>query len=69
MFEDYLKYHSLDFYSRVFKISGRYRLNTKFDYQKHLDTKDKVLILRPRSSQHFYNKKVSSSMFQYMTRC
>jgi hypothetical protein len=69
MFEDYLKSHSLDSYSRVFKMSGRYRLNSKFNYQKHLDAKNKVLILRPRLSQHFYNKKVSSSMFQYMTRC
>jgi hypothetical protein len=69
MFEDYLKSHSLDSYSRVFKISGRYKLNSKFNYQQHLDTKNKVLILRPRLSQHFYNKKVSSSMFQYMTRC
>jgi len=69
MFEDYLKSHSLNSYSRIFKLSGRYRLNSKFNYQKHLDAKNKVLILRPRLSQHFYTKKVSSSIFQYMTRC
>ena len=69
MFEDYLKTHSVKNYSRVFKLSGRYRLNSKFNYSKHLDAKNKVLILSPDISQHFYNVKVSSSMFLYMTRC
>lgn len=69
MFEDYLKTHFVDSYERVFKISGRYRLNSKFDYDRHLKAKNKVLILRPRLSQHFYNEKISLSMFQYMTRC
>lgn len=69
MFEDYLKSHSLNSYSRVFKLSGRYRLNSKFNYRKHLNTKNKVLILPPYHSQHLYNTKVSSTIFQYMTRC
>lgn len=69
MFEDYLRNHSLESYSRVFKLSGRYRLNSKFNYSKHLEAKNKVLILSPHHSQHLYNIQVSSSMFQYMTRC
>lgn len=69
MFEDYLRTHSLESYSRVFKLSGRYRLNSKFSHSKHLEAKNKVLILPSYHSQHLYNNKVSSSMFQYMTRC
>lgn len=69
MFEDYLKTHSVDSYERVFKISGRYRLNSKFDYSKHLEAKDNVLILHPYHSQNLYNPDVKCSMFQYMTRC
>lgn len=69
MFEDYLKTHSINSYERVFKLSGRYRLNSKFNHSKHLEAKNKVLILYPHKSPHFYNFQVSSSMFQYMTRC
>jgi hypothetical protein len=69
MFENYLRTHSLESYSRVFKLSGRYRLNSKFNYSRHLEAKNKVLILPPYHSQHLYNTKVSSSMLQYMTRC
>jgi hypothetical protein len=69
MFENCLKTHSLESYSRVFKLSGRYRLNSKFNYSKHLEATNKVLILHPHKSPHFYNFQVSSSMFQYMTRC
>ena len=69
MFEDYLKTHSVNSYERVFKLSGRYRLNSKFNYKKHLEAKNKVLILPPYHSQHLYNIQVSSSMFRYMTRC
>ena len=68
MFEDYLRNHSLESYSRVFKLGGRYRLNSKFNYSRHLEAKNEVLILRPYHSQHLYNNNVSSSMFQYMTR-
>lgn len=69
MFEDYLKSRLLNSYSRIFKLSGRYKLNSNFDYLRHLESKNKVLILPPCQSQHLYNLEVSSSMFQYMTRC
>ena len=69
MFENYLKTHSVYSYERVFKLSGRYRLNLKFNHSKHLDAKNKVLILPPYPSQNLYNFDVKSSMFQYMTRC
>lgn len=69
MFEDYLKTLPLNSYERVFKISGRYRLNSKFNYSKHLEAKNKVLILPPYQSQNLYNFDVKSTMFQYMTRC
>jgi hypothetical protein len=69
MFEDYLKTHSIENYSRVFKLSGRYRLNSKFNYNKHLKAKNRVLVLPPYHSQHLYNTQVSSNIFQYMTRC
>lgn len=68
MFRDYLK-NLTGSYERIFKISGRYKLNSNFNYQKHLESKNKVLILPPRTSQHLYNLNVSSSMFLYMTRC
>ena len=69
MFEDYLKTHSVNSYDRVFKISGRYKLNSKFDYSKHLEAKNKVVLLPPYHSQTLYNFDVKSTMFQYMTRC
>ena len=68
MFSDYLK-SITSFYERIFKISGRYKLNSKFDYFKHQNAKDKVVILFPERSQNLYNSEVKSSMFQYMTRC
>ena len=68
MFSDYLK-NITSSYNRIFKISGRYRLNSKFNHQKHLDAKNKVVILPPYNSQNLYNFNVKSSMFQYMTRC
>jgi hypothetical protein len=69
MFEDYLKNNSVKNYSRVFKLSGRYGLNSKFNYSKHLNTKNKVLILRPHMSEHMYNFNTASSIFLYETRC
>jgi hypothetical protein len=67
MFSDYLKTITGS-YERIFKISGRYKLNSKFDYSKHLEAKNKVLILPPYPSQNLYNFDVKSSMYQYMTR-
>jgi hypothetical protein len=69
MFNDYLKSLSNIQYSRIFKISGRYKLNSEFNYSKHNEAKNKVLILPPFISQNLYNFDVKSSMFQYMTRC
>jgi hypothetical protein len=70
MFENFLKTKLLDNYSRIFKISGRYKLNSNFNYEMHLNAKDKVVILPPERTQHLYNTNViSSSIFQYMTRC
>lgn len=68
MFGDYLK-NIKGSYDRIFKISGRYKLNSKFNYQKHLESKDKLVILPPYTSQNLYNFDVNCSMFQYMTRC
>jgi len=68
MFGDYLK-NLTGSYGRIFKISGRYRLNSNFNHQKHLEAKGKVVILPPDKSQNLYNFDVKSSMFQYMTRC
>jgi hypothetical protein len=68
MFGNYLKTITGS-YERIFKISGRYKLNSKFDYSKHQSAKDKVVILPPYNSQNLYNFDVKSSMLQYMTRC
>jgi hypothetical protein len=68
MFGDYLK-NIKSSYDRIFKISGRYKLNSNFNHQKHLDAKNKVVILPPYNSQNLYNFDVKASMFQYMTRC
>jgi hypothetical protein len=68
MFGDYLK-NLTGSYDRIFKVSGRYKLNSNFNHQKNLKAKNKVLILSPDISQNLYNFDVKSSMFQYMTRC
>lgn len=66
--EDYFKRIDENQYDRIFKLCGRYRLNSKFDYSKHLNSKNKVLILPPYFSQHLYNIDVNVSPLQYMTR-
>ena len=65
---DFLK-KITDSYERIFKINGRYRLNSKFDYSTHLEAKDKVVILQPRLSDCIYRSDVKATMMQYMTRC
>ena len=67
-FGDYLK-NITGSYDRIFKISGRYKLNSNFNHNNHLEAKNKVVILPPYTSQNLYNFNVKSSMFQYMTRC
>jgi len=66
--EDYLKKIDRNKYLRIFKISGRYKLNSKFNYHRHLKAKNKVIILPPYESQHLYNFNVNVSPLQYMTR-
>ena len=56
-------------YERIFKISGRYKLNSNFNYSTHLEAKDKVVILQPRLSDCIYRSDVKATMMQYMTRC
>jgi hypothetical protein len=68
MIEDYLKNNFVSFYDRIFKISGRYVLNSKFNYFEHLEAKNKVMILTPHRSQHLYDFNVNVSPLQYMTR-
>ena len=68
MFSDYLKSLGIKC-SRIFKISGRYKLNSKFDYSKHQSATDKALILKPFMSEHMYNLNTTSSIFLYETRC
>jgi len=69
MFGDYLQNHSVSSYERVFKLNGRYKLNSQFNYQAHLQAKNKVVTLPPFRSGHFYNSDVAASMFMYSTRC
>ena len=68
MFEDYLRNHSLESYSRVFKLSGRYRLNSKFDYSRHLKAENKVLILKPFMTDYIYSY-TPPTLLLYETRC
>ena len=68
MFGDFLK-NITGSYERIFKINGRYRLNSKFNYSTHLEAKDKVVILQPRLSDCIYRSDVKATMMQYMTRC
>lgn len=54
-------------YDRIFKMSGRYTLNDSFDYQSHLDAKDKVVIRGPYTSQ-FTSEITGGVSLQYMSR-
>jgi len=54
-------------YKRIFKMSGRYTLNDDFNYDKHLQAKDKVVIRGPFTSQ--FNSQVTGGVsLQYMSR-
>ena len=68
MFGNFLK-NKTGSYERIFKISGRYKLNSNFNYSTHLEAKDKVVILQPRLSDCIYRSDVKVTMMQYMTRC
>lgn len=54
-------------YNRIFKVSGRYTLNEHFNYQAHLDAKDKVVIRGPFTSQ-FTPDITGGIKLQYMSR-
>lgn len=56
-----------DTYKRIFKMSGRYTLNDDFNYDKHMNEKDKVVIRGPFTSQ--FNSQVTGGVsLQYMSR-
>jgi len=56
-----------DKYKRIFKMSGRYTLNDTFNYQKHMDAKDKIIIRGPYTSQ--FNADITGGVtLQYMSR-
>jgi hypothetical protein len=54
-------------YKRIFKMSGRYLLNDNFNYQTHIDAKDKIIIRGPFTSQ-FTSSQTGGVIFQYMSR-
>ena len=54
-------------YQRIFKISGRYRINSLFDLEKHINAINKIVIHGPYQSQ-FPNKITGGCAFQYMSR-
>ena len=54
-------------YKRMFKMSGRYTLNDDFNYDKHMQAKDKVIIRGPFTSQ-FKSEITGGVSLQYMSR-
>ena len=54
-------------YNRIFKVSGRYTLNEHFNYQAHLNAKNKVVIRGPYTSQ-FTPDITGGIRLQYMSR-
>jgi hypothetical protein len=54
-------------YKRIFKMSGRYTLNDDFNYDKHMQAKDKVVIRGPFTSQ-FKSEITGGVSLQYMSR-
>lgn len=52
---------------RVFKISGRYRLNDNFNFENHLQAINKIIILGPLKSQ-FSSQITGGVTSQYMSR-
>lgn len=54
-------------YKRIFKMSGRYTLNDTFNYQRHMDAKDKIIIRGPFTSQ-FSPDTTGGVTLQYMSR-
>lgn len=54
-------------YDRVFKMSGRYRLNDNFDLSKHMTAVDKIVLHGPYTSQ-FSPEITGGQTLQYMSR-
>lgn len=70
----YLKYfnmmknnQSYKSYSRIFKISGRYRLNDNFNLDTHINAKDKIVLLNSKKSE-LRSVVTYGVTDQYMTR-
>jgi len=54
-------------YDRIFKLSGRYTLNENFNFERHLNAKEKILIRGPYTSQ-FSSEITGGVTTQYMSR-
>jgi hypothetical protein len=54
-------------YDRIFKMSGRYRLNDNFDLNKHLNAEGKIVLHGPYTSQ-FPSQVTGGQELQYMSR-
>lgn len=54
-------------YKRIFKMSGRYTLNDDFNYDKHLQATDKIIVRGPFTSQ-FRQETTGGVSLQYMSR-
>lgn len=54
-------------YKRIFKMSGRYTLNDDFNYDKHLQATDKIIVRGPFTSQ-FRPETTGGVSLQYMSR-
>ena len=65
---DYLKSIHNNPYERIFKLCGRYKLNSKFNFKTHLLSKNKMIILKPTVSQHLYRNEKASSILTCSTR-
>ena len=54
-------------YKRIFKMSGRYTLNDDFNYDKHMQAADKIIVRGPFTSQ-FIQETTGGITLQYMSR-
>jgi hypothetical protein len=54
-------------YKRIFKMSGRYTLNDDFNYDKHMQATDKIIVRGPFTSQ-FRQEITGGVSLQYMSR-
>lgn len=58
---------AMEKYKRIFKMSGRYKLNDEFNYDTHYNATDKIVIRGPYSSQ-FPPHVTGGTTEQYMSR-